>query len=126
MPSQKQVKRPTVVTINGTQWEVRWLSHVEWQADNLDDDARGLTRYRHRQICVLVEEGTDEQLIRDSFLHECQHAIWDGAALRQSLDVHKLPEDVGDAEEYLILRITNSLLNFLQYNPEALKYLVSV
>lgn len=123
MASKTAVKRPTSLHVSGIDWQIRWLTEAEWNKENLDEEARGLTRFNHRDICILLDATMSEAVIRDSFLHEVQHVVWDCAAMRHSIQINGLPDEAPDIEEHVIANTTMHWLNFIAYNPEAVEYL---
>ena len=116
----KWVERPDVVMIGIHVYRIEWLSVDEWIANNMPNDAIGMTDSDAAMIRIQHRPGGHESRYQDTLIHEILHAIWDLSSLH-----NQDPSKLDDPEEFIVGLISPYLLGVLKDNPHVLKYLLS-
>lgn len=110
--------KPTEVMVGPHVYEIVWLTDPEWRENNLDDGEVGVTRRDTNKIYMRLMEG-NEQLMRETLLHEVLHVVWGVSGLTY---VHgSFDED--DREENIVRMQASPMLHFIQQNPDIVHYL---
>jgi hypothetical protein len=123
MAEPKFAPRPDHVFIHNHTYEIKWMNAEEWQRGDYSTDEDGLTYNDRGLILMRLVPDRLESMYQETLMHEIMHAIWcdTGLSLHGDWD----SGEIGDKEEYIILRTSPSLVFMLKNNPHVTKYLLA-
>lgn len=106
--------RPTLVWIGAKPFLIEYDKAV-LDGHNGRDRKDRMGRTDMRDLEITIDHTLAEQVIRDTLLHECLHAVWIDAGLDEMENL---------TEEQIINTIAPRLVSMMRVNPELMEYML--
>ncbi|KKL51030.1 hypothetical protein LCGC14_2299560 [marine sediment metagenome] len=108
------VERPAQIWIGAKPFSVIYDKDVLDRHNGRDRQDR-IGRTDTRGLEITIDPTLAEQIIRDTLLHECLHAVWIDAGLDEMESL---------TEEQIVNTLTPRLVSMMRVNPELMDYML--